>query len=66
MFLNAFKSFQNKFDVSAFVLRVKMGANNALLIWCIFNDLLYLHCGLKHNEALLGSNFARNRTDQYA
>lgn len=38
-----------------------MGANNALWIWYIFYYLLCLPCGLKHNEALLGSNFAKNR-----
>ena len=42
-----------------------MGAYNALWIWYIFYDLLYLPCGLKHNEALLGISFARNRTAQY-
>ena len=43
-----------------------MGAKNAPLIWLIFKVLLYLSCGSKHNEALLGSNFAKNRTVQYA
>ena len=62
----AFKSFEPIFDASACSLLVKTGAKNCTRFWLIHIIFITLQCGLKRSEALLGSNFARNKAVQYA
>ena len=62
----AFKSFEPIFDASVCSLLVKTGAKNCTRFWLIHINFITLQCGLKRSEALLGSNFVRNKAVQYA
>ena len=61
-----FKIFEPIYDASDSSLLVKTGAKNCTRFWLIHIIFITLRCGLKRNEALLGSNFARNKAVQYA
>ena len=64
--IRALKSFESVFDTITCSLLVKTGAKNCTRFWLIHINFITLQCGLKRSEALLGSNFARNKAVQYA